>query len=107
MDVDNLHQMWKGRPLENSITEEGTNQRKVQDRQTDGGRLNEKQTIKTCLLVLRPISGSKSLNQIISLLFFESVLITVSHQQRGSICGQNISYRMLLHQKETLNFTQF
>ena len=46
MDVDNLHQMWKGRPLENSITEEGTNQHKVQDRQTDGGRLNEKQAIK-------------------------------------------------------------
>ena len=58
MDVDNLHQMWKGRPLENSIREEGTNQRKVQDRQTDGGRLNEKQAIKTCLLVFRPISGS-------------------------------------------------
>ena len=46
MDEDNLHQMWKGRPLENSIREEGTNQRKVQDRQTDGGRLNEKQAIK-------------------------------------------------------------
>ena len=40
MDEGSLHQMWKGRPFENSIkkTQEGdTNQPKVQDNLTDGG----------------------------------------------------------------------
>ena len=41
MDEGSLHQMWKGRPFENSIkkkTQEGdTNQPKVQDNMTDGG----------------------------------------------------------------------
>ena len=40
MDEGSLHQMWKGRPFENSIkkTQEGdTNQPKVQDKLTDGG----------------------------------------------------------------------